>query len=289
LGGQAAGAQVPFQLQRKQGIENMDLRIAGKNALVMGGSKGIGRACAERLAREGCAVGVVARGQAAIDETVHAIKVSGGKAIGISADITKFAGYNDTLEVFRRAFGTPDIVVFSPPSPNSGEILTTDERELDSSYNDLVLCFLRLAKLTIPAMKEKQWGRFVTIGSGSTKYPMVGQWGFHYAQANINRMAAMRLSKQIAYEVARSGITLNTIATGSIESDTARSFWGDRARDRGITFAQIRAEQTQLIPVGRYGTPEDMADLCAYLCSDLSGFTTGESILCDGGKFIHGL
>jgi NAD(P)-dependent dehydrogenase (short-subunit alcohol dehydrogenase family) len=118
---------------------------------------------------------------------------------------------------------------------------------------------------------------------------MVGQWGFHYAQANINRMAAMRLSKQIAYEVAPFGITANTIATGSIQTDTAVSFWTARGAERGMTYDEIRAEQINKIPVRRYGQPEDMADLCVYLCSDLSGFTTGENILCDGGKFIHGL
>jgi 3-oxoacyl-[acyl-carrier protein] reductase len=87
--------------------------------------------------------------------------------------------------------------------------------------------------------------------------------------------------------VAADGITFNTIATGSIESATASSFWHDRARELKVPFEELVADQTKLIPVGRYGTPQDMADLCAYLCSDLAGFTTAENVLCDGGKFIN--
>ncbi len=269
----------------------MDLKIAGKNALVMGGSRGIGRAIALRLAREGCNVGVVARTQSAIDETVAAIIAERGQAVGISADITLYEQYDDLLDRYRAAFGPPDIIVYSPPTPGTGEILNQDVAGLLGTYNDLVLCFFQLARLTVPDMKKKKWGRFVTVGSASIKSPRVGQAGvgFHYALGNINRMAAMRLSKQIAYEVGKDGITLNTIGTGTFHTETFEKHWSAVAEEMGVSLEEMIQRQLDAIPVGRLGTLDDMADLCAWLCSDLSGFTTGETILCDGGKFVAAL
>lgn len=269
----------------------MDLRIAGKTALVMGGSRGIGRAISLRLAREGCNVGVVARGRESLDEVVAAINAEGGQAIGVTADISDYAVYPAMLDSVRAAFGAPDIVVYSPPTPGTGEILKQGVDRLLGTYNDLVLCFFEMARLTIPDMQAKKWGRFVTIGSASIKSPRVGQAGvgFHYALGNINRMAAMRLSKQLAYEVGKDGITLNTIGTGTFHTETFEKHWGTVAREMGVSFDEMVQRQLDAIPVGRLGTVEDMADLTAYLCSDLSGFTTGETILCDGGKFVAAL
>lgn len=269
----------------------MDLKIAGRNALVMGGSRGIGRAISLRLAREGCNVGIVARGRESLDETVAAIEADGGKAVDIAADITNYGGYGALLDAYRAAFGPPDIIVYSPPTPGTGEILKQDVAGLLGTYNDLVLCFFELARLTIPDMQAKQWGRFVTVGSASIKSPRVGQAGvgFHYALGNINRMAAMRLSKQLAYEVGKDGITLNTIGTGTFRTETFEKHWGAVADEMGVSFEEMVDRQLAAIPVGRLGTVEDMADLAAYLCSDLSGFTTGETILCDGGKFVAAL
>jgi 3-oxoacyl-[acyl-carrier protein] reductase len=269
----------------------MDLRIIGKNALVLGGSRGIGRAISLRLGLEGCNVGVVARSQGPLDEVVGMIRTAGGSAAAVTGDVTHAETYEDLLGRYRQAFGAPDIVVFSPPSPVAGPILPQDETGLVQTYNDLVLCFLKIAQLTIPEMRAKKWGRFVTVGSASIQSPRVNQAGvgFHYALGNINRMAAMRLSKQIAYEVAGDGITLNTIGVGSFKTETFDEHWGSLARAQGKTLDEMTAEQIEKIPIGRLGTVEEMAQLCAFLCSDGAGYTTGETILCDGGKFVAAL
>lgn len=264
----------------------MDLGIAGKTALILGGSRGIGLGIAQRLAREGCRVGIVARSEAPLREAVDGIRTNGAQAVGIAADIADYRGYESILERLQRELAAPDIVVYSPPSPPSGAILDITEDEFARGFSDLCLCFLRIVKLTLPHMKAQAWGRFLTIGSATTKAPLRGQLGaFHYALANINRMAAVRLSKQISDEVVRFGVTVNTIGIGGIDTELSRSFFAERAREIGISYEDFVAGVHAQTPAGRIGTVEEAADLAAFLCSARASFTTGETILCDGGQF----
>jgi 3-oxoacyl-[acyl-carrier protein] reductase len=264
----------------------MDLGIKGKTALVMGGSRGIGFGIAQRLSREGCGVAIVARREGPLNDAVAQIRAAGGEAIGIAADIANYHHYDSILDKTRAALGEPDIAVYSPPSPPSGAILDLTEEELAASYSELCLCFLRLVRLCLPHMKAQRWGRFLTVGSATTKSPLRGQLGaFHYALANINRMAAVRLSKQISDEVVRFGITVNTLGIGGIDTETSRNFFAERAREIGISYEDFVAGVKQQTPAGRIGTVEESADLAAFLCSALASFTTGETILCDGGQF----
>lgn len=261
----------------------MDLGIAGKVALVLGGSQGIGRAVASELSREGCAVAVVARGQPGIDAVIQELHAAGGEAQGIAADMTDLDAYARIIDTMKGGIGAPDIVVFLPPNPGPGAFLELTEEDLAKGYRDLVLCFGRLVHVCLPHMKQRRWGRFVTAGAGASKEPMRGQLGFEYAIANINRMAAVRLCKQIAVEVAPFGITVNTIATGPIDTGLFTKFFSERAAETGVSADEFIGNIVAKIPVGRMGTPEEMAGLCLYLCSNRAGFTTGENILCDGG------
>lgn len=261
----------------------MDLGIAGKVALVLGGSQGIGRAVVREFSREGCSVAVVARGQPGIDAVVKELNAAGGKVQGIAADMTDLDAYARIIDTMKSGVGAPDIVVFLPPNPRPGSFLDLTEEDFATGYRDLVLCFGRLVRVCLPHMKERQWGRFVTTGAGATKEPMRGQLGFEYAIANINRMAAVRLCKQIAVEVAPFGITVNTIATGAIDTGLFTKFFSARAGEAGVSAKEFIGNVVAKIPAGRMGTPEEMAGLCLYLCSSRASFTTGENILCDGG------
>jgi len=261
----------------------MDLGIAGRVALVLGGSQGIGRAVTRELSREGCSVAVVARGQAGIDAMVNELTAAGGKAQGIAADMTDLDVYARIIDTMKSGVGAPDIVVFLPPNPGPGSFLDLTEEDFAKGYRDLVLCFGRLVRACLPHMKERRWGRFVTTGAGATKEPMRGQLGFEYAIANVNRMAAVRLCKQIAVEIAPFGITVNTIATGPIDTGLFTKFFSERADEASVSAKEFIGNIVAKVPVGRMGTPEEMAGLCLYLCSNRAAFTTGENILCDGG------
>jgi 3-oxoacyl-[acyl-carrier protein] reductase len=263
----------------------MDLGIRGKVALVTGGSRGIGRAISRELARNGCAVCVVARKQGAIDEAVELIRSEGGTAIGLSADLSRLESYDEVVARTREAFGDPDIAVFNMETPAPGPFEDLTEADFSYAYHIVVLCYMRMVKAVLPAMRRQRWGRIVTVGSGAAKQPIRGSMNFAYALANTTRLAAVGLTKTIAAEVAPDGVTLNTIATGTIDTELSREWFAARAAEQGVDTQEFMGRICRMIPVGRSGRPEEMAGLCAYLCSDIAAYTTGETILCDGGMF----
>ena len=261
----------------------MDLGIAGRTALVLGGSKGIGRATCRELAEAGVNIAVVARGQSAIDETVAEITAMGVRAVGISADLYLFESYNKVIDSCTAAIGAPDIVIYNMDPPPPGGFNDIDEDQLAHAYHTVVLCYSRMLRLALPHMQAQRWGRIVTIGSGAAKQLVRSSLNFGYILANTTRVSAAALAKTVAAEVAPFGITINTIGTGLIESGQSTRWIHERAVEHGIADEEIAAGMVSHIPVGRKGQPEEMASLCAYLCSARAAYTTGETILCDGG------
>lgn len=263
----------------------MDLGIAGKVALVTGGSRGLGLACAERLAREGCKVVIAARDRDRLTRAVEKLSGLGAEAHGVSADIASREGVEALADELRQSRLDPDILVFNnsgPPNPNFED--ATDEEYL-IAYRRMVMAFTWAAKAVLPAMKQRRWGRIVTLGSYCVKEP---HSELKMVLHNLIRPAAVGLSKTIADEVGEFGITVNTIGTGTIdggdEDSTFRINYRKRAAERGITFEEMKAIRVAPIPMQRAGEPGEVAGLCAYLASDLAGFITGQTILIDGGK-----
>lgn len=270
----------------------MDLGIEGKTAFVLGGSKGIGRAISRELAAAGCKVAVVARNRDAIGETVEELRASGAVAEGFSFDLSEVDNFDIAVKEVAARLDWPDIAIFNPPTPGleedsagGGTFLDGSEAEYEKGFRQLVSCFGRFSRLVIPAMKDRKWGRIVTIGSCATKQPQ-RHISSPYAVANTTRLAAVSLSKTISWEVAPFGITVNTIATGPFNTDAALEFFGNRAEEAGVSHDEYMANLVSQVPVGRIGKVEEIASLVAYLCSRRAAFTTGENILCDGGMSI---
>lgn len=261
----------------------MDLGIAGRTALVLGGSKGIGRAVCRELAAAGANIAVVARGQQAIDDTVAEITATGVRAIGISADLFRLDSYETVLARCTADLGAPDIAIYNMDPPPPGSFADVDEAQLAEAFHIVVLCYARMLRLVLPHMQQQGWGRIVTIGSGAAKQLVRSSLNFGYVLANTTRVAASALAKTAAAEVAGSGVTINTIGTGLIESGQSTGWIAERAAENGVDAATFAAGMVSHIPVGRKGQPEEMAALCAYLCSARASYTTGETILCDGG------
>lgn len=258
----------------------MDFGIAGKVAFVSGGSKGIGRQCAEMLGREGCKVVVAARGQGAIDDTVSAIKTAGGTAIGISADLTSETGVLEAIKAAREAFGSPDIVITNVHGPGPGDFFDHDGEDFVNAFRDLALSVIFLARATLPDMKEKGWGRLVTIGSGAAKEPPSE---LKHILANTARASVVSLNKSLANEFGQYGITVNTLGTGWIGSERMYRYLDHVAEEKGITREGAMQMLKNLIPVGRPGNPEEMASLAVFLCSVQASYITGNLITVDGG------
>lgn len=258
----------------------MDFGIAGKVAFVSGGSKGIGRQCAEQLGREGCRVVVAARGQAAIDDAVAAIKAAGGEAVGVSADLTREDEVLRAVQVARDAFGSPDIVLANVHGPGPGDFFDHKGEEFVQAFRDLALSVIFLARATLPHMKERGWGRLVTIGSGAAKEPPAE---LKHILANTARASVVSLNKSLANEFGQYGITVNTVATGWIGSERMYQYLDHLAEEKGITREGALQMLKGLIPAGRPGRPEEIASLATYLCSMQAAYMTGNLITVDGG------
>lgn len=258
----------------------MDLGLTGKIAVVAGGSRGCGRGISESLAREGARILLTGRNREPVDATVETIRKQGGQAVGIVADMTIKADVQRIVAEARKAFGDPDILVVnspgSVPDPKTnrwrGFENCSDEDFLEI-YQMFVMSVVYLTREVLPAMREKQWGRLLNIGSIAMKVPHLED---PMPATNI-RVAVAALMKTLSQENGPYGITSNTIATGPFDSELSRDY---RASGTGIKTEEW---YRKMLPVGRWGQPGEMGDLAAYLCSTRAGFITGETIRIDGG------
>ena len=258
----------------------MDLGLNGKNALVIGGSRGIGLAASIELAKEGANVFIVSRNQANIDHATDLIRENGGEASGHAADCLTSEGIASAIAAATAAYSAPDIVIYVPFVTIVGRFDDVSNEDFLAGDNALVIQFLNLVRGVLPHMKHERWGRILTVGSLCVRK-------IHrevpHTVPNTYRMAAVGLSKTLADEVAPFGITVNTIATGPIETESFREFYQMLADRENTSYEQVTREQTARVPVGRFGTPEEMAAVCTFLCSARSSFVTGQTILVDGG------
>ncbi|OAN56223.1 SDR family oxidoreductase [Sphingobium sp. TCM1] len=266
----------------------MDLGISGKVALVTGGSKGIGRRISEMLGAEGCKVVVAAREQAAIDATVDAIRATGGKAIGVAGDLTEVGNYAAAVEVAKSAFGPPEIAIYNMLAPKPGAFSDLDDDDFRLAYHLVHVCYMNMVRAVLPGMKDAGWGRVVTVGSGTAKSPLRTTPFFSYVLANATRPGAIGLNKTLAGDYGRFGITFNTIGVGAIVTEQSTEWLNARAAESGRSFDDIMHEFFANNPLNRPGKVDEVASLALFLCSQGSGFTTGETILCDGGQ-VEGL
>ena len=259
----------------------MDYGIAGRVALVVGGSKGIGRDAARMLAAEGCRVAIVARTQRHIDTAVAEITDLGGTAVGISADMTTQVGIDGAVAETTAQYGAPEIVISQADFHVRGFFEEVTELEAYvESYRTYTRSQIYLLHAVLPTMMAAAWGRFVHIGSATAKEP---QNNPPHTVANATRPSTVGLLKSVADEYARFGISINTVAPGWIATKTTNWYLSTH---EGLTTDDER--RTWMIdkagvPAGRLGDPAEIASTIVYLCSAQAGYLTGHYIAVDGG------
>jgi len=258
----------------------MDLGIADRVALVSGGSRGLGRATADLLADEGVRVVIVARTQGLIDETVEAIAARGGQAVGVAADMTTSEGVTRAVEVSRTHFAAPDIAIANVHSPRDGDFFEVSEDDFHAAFQALTISIALLARAVLPSMKAQGWGRLVNIGSGSAKEP---PRELRHILGNTARSSGITLCKSLANEFGPHGITVNSLGTGLFRTGFMEDFFDRLAQERGIEREQAIDAWCDTVPMKRPGRPEEMAAICAFLCSEWAGYLTGQMITVDGG------
>jgi 3-oxoacyl-[acyl-carrier protein] reductase len=245
----------------------MDLGISGRTALVMGASRGLGRAIAETLGREGARVALASRSREPLEELAAGID---GEAVALEADTSDLERLATLPGEVADALGPVEILVTNTGGPPLGGALDNPPDEWEDAYRSLVLAPRVLVESVLPGMRERGWGRIVNVGSSSTYEPIP-----HLTLSNVHRMAAVGFFKTLASEVAADGITVNTIATGRFATDRLAANWG--------SWEEMERNAAEGVPAGRLGRPEEYGDLVAFLCSDRAAYLTGTVIPLDGG------
>ena len=246
----------------------MDLGIAGRVALVMGASKGIGFGIAKALAREDARVAMASRSLERLDESAREVEGEVQTFAADTDDLERLAGLPHEVE--ERFGASVEILVTNTGGPPPGGAQERTTAEWEEAYRNLVLAPRELIEATLPGMRPRGWGRIVNVGSSSTIEAIP-----HLGLSNVHRLAAIGYFKTLAREVAGEGITVNTVATGKIATDRLADLSGSLEAAEELAREQV--------PAGRLGTPEEYGDLVAFLCSERAAYVTGTTIPIDGG------
>jgi 3-oxoacyl-[acyl-carrier protein] reductase len=239
----------------------MDLGIAGRSALVMGASKGIGRAIAAELAAEGARVVVTSRSRERIEAAAAAIGAA--PLVHDSADL-------DGVDALLEAAGPVDLLVTNTGGPPAGpDPLGFERAQWEEAYRTLVLAPMAVVERVLPGMRERSFGRIVNVVSTSVREPIA-----NLMLSNAHRASMVTAFKTLARAVAADGVTLNSVLPGRIATDRIFALQGREAAERAA------AEE---VPAGRLGTTEEFAAAVAFLCSARAGYITGETLAVDGG------
>ncbi|MPZ57554.1 MAG: SDR family oxidoreductase [Rhizobiales bacterium] len=254
----------------------MDISLAGHTAIVTGGSKGIGLAVATRFAASSAEVVIVGRGRDALDQAVSAIRSRAqARVTAVQADVSSADDVRRLYDEAMKAFGKVDIIVNNAGTSRNGpfEALTDEIMQLD--LDQKLFAAIRLTRLVWPQMKERHWGRIINVLNIGAKAPRARSY-----PTSISRAAGMALTKALAGEGAPYNVLVNAMLVGLIESDQHIQ----RAARTGVALDSYLSEGSKAIPLGRYGKPEEFANLACFLASDAASYVTGTAINVDGGS-----
>lgn len=259
----------------------MDLKIRGKKAIMAGGSAGMGRATAERLAEAGAELVITARGEERLLKAADEISAKHGVTVTpIVADSSTDAG----REALFAACPDPDIlaITIKPPDPN-GDFLKVTADMWRESVETALIGPIEIMRHYIPAMKEKGWGRIVNIATFSAKNPMI--WRLMSGPA---RSALLNYTASVSREIAPHGVILNNLLPGMFATEGASEIRGAYASAFGLEpdpeVIREHFKAHNYIPAGFMGDADDLAPMAAFLCSELARFIVGQNIVIDGGQ-----
>ena len=254
----------------------MDLGIRGKTALVCAASKGLGKACALALAREGVEITIVARTREPLEATAEEIRAAGARVTAVAADIATEAGRQAALS----ACPAPDILVTNAGGPPPGDFRDWTRADWIAALDANMLTPIELIKATLDGMIARRFGRIVNMTSSAVKAPIDVLGLSNGARSGLTSFVA-----GLARKTVRHNVTINNLLPGPFATDRQRALVEAAAKSGGKTFEQVWAERAAANPAGRFGDPQEFGALCAYLCSRQAGFITGQNILIDGGAY----
>ena len=255
----------------------MDLGIAGKKAIVCAASKGLGRGCAESLAREGVDVTICARTAETLEATAEEIRALGGGGVTtVACDITSEEGRAAVLA----ACPEPDILVNNAGGPPPGDFRDWDRDDWIKAVDANMLTPIFLIKATVDGMMERKFGRIVNITSTAVKAPIDILGLSNGARAGLTGFVAGIARKTVAHNV-----TINGLLPGPFDTDRLRSNVKVVAEKEGLSEDEVAAKRAASNPSGRFGTAHEFGEYCAFICSAQAGYVTGQNLLMDGGAY----
>lgn len=260
----------------------MDLGLNGKTALVLGAGGGLGGAIARTLAREGAQVALADIDLAAASAVADEIKAAGGKAIALQWDLGDLALIEPHILRIESELGPVDVLVNNtggpPPTPVAGQASALWSKHFQS----MVLSVIAITDRVLPGMRERKFGRIVTSTSSGVVAPIA-----NLGLSNALRMTLLGWSKTLAREVGRDGITSNIVLPGRVATARIQFLDEQKAQREGRAVEEVSRESTAAIPVGRYGEPQEYADVVAFLASSRASYVTGSVVRVDGGLLAN--
>jgi 3-oxoacyl-[acyl-carrier protein] reductase len=255
----------------------MDLGIRNKHALVCGASCGLGRGCAQALAAEGAHVTLIARRADVLQQAAEEIREHTGSVItAVAADITTAAG----RELALAACPQPDILITNAGGPPAGNFRDWTREDWIAALDANMLTPIELIKATVDGMMARKFGRIVNITSSAVKAP-IGILGL----SNGARSGLTGFVAGLARETVAHNVTINNLLPGPFDTDRFASLFASSATATGKSVDAIREARRLANPAQRFGTLEEFGATCAFLCSQYTGYITGQNILLDGGAY----
>lgn len=257
----------------------MDLGLKGKVAMVAGASRGLGYGVARLLAAEGASVSIAARSADAVTASAACItKETGTRALATAVDVRSGESIAEWHARTMKEFGGVDLLFANAGGPPAGTALSFDDEAWKNAFELLVLSAVRMVRLVVPSMKSRGGGAIVVSTSSAVKEPIA-----NLALSNVVRSSVAALSKTLANELAADGIRVNHLLPGRINTDRVRELDVIRGKATGSTAEAVRASYSKIIPLGRYGEPEEFGAAAVFLFSDAARYITGASLQVDGG------
>jgi len=255
----------------------MDLGIRGKQALVCGASKGLGRGCAEALAAEGVEVTIVARTPDVLEATAAEIRQRTGAPVNaVACDITTPAGRAQALAVCP----APDILVTNAGGPPPGDFRNWTRDDWIAAVDANMLTPIELIKATVDGMMARRFGRIINITSSAVKAPIDVLGLSNGARSGLTGFVGGLARKTVSHNV-----TINNLLPGQFDTDRLKKTLGASASATGKSLDEVFAARRQQIPAQRFGTPAEFGAVCAFLCSVHASYMTGQNVLLDGGNY----
>ena len=258
----------------------MDLGLQGKVAFVAAASRGLGKACALGLAREGVSLGICSRTQPAIDAAAEDIRrETGAEVLALAGDVRDAATCDRLIHETAERFGHLDVLVNNAGGPPIGSAPFMTDEQWQTAFETNLMSTIRLTRTAVPLMRQAGAGRIINLTSSGVRVVIPG-----LVLSNTIRAGVINFAKTVAVELGPENILVNNVAPGRIKTDRIIELDQLNAKQWGVTEDEARQRMLDNIPLGRYGEAEELANVVVFLASARASYVTGQTILVDGAQ-----